>query len=76
MARHLSLSCDRCEKREGPRTEVFSTSVRSSDGQRMKADLCKGCWEALKREFGYQLNDSGHRKSFKVYEDPSDIQLS
>lgn len=73
MARHLSLSCDSCGKKEGPKVEIVPGVTRREDGVRLTVDLCEGCWTKLKKDFGFAQHDGSSRKAFKVYEDVTEI---
>ena len=73
MARHLSLSCDKCGKKEGPKTEIVPASLRREDGVRMTVDLCTACWSTLPKDYGFSEANKPTRKTFTVYDDVSDI---
>lgn len=73
MARHLSLSCDACGKKEGPKVDVTPGVIRREDGIRLVGDLCEGCWTKLKKDFKFVQHEGSSRKKFKVYDDVEDI---
>jgi len=73
VARHLSLSCDSCGKKEGPKVDIIPGVTRREDSARLTVDLCESCWAKLKKEFGFVQHEGTSRKSFKVYEDETNI---
>lgn len=73
MARHLSLSCDACAKKEGPKVTILPSVTRREDGVRLTADLCTACWQKLQKEYGFSEHTKPNRKTFQVFEDTSEI---
>lgn len=65
MARHFSLSCDRCEKTENRLIKIVTGHTRRTDGVKLDVDLCRGCWIELEKEFGFHPNEK-HGKRFQV----------
>lgn len=73
MARHLSMSCDKCGKKEGPKADIVPASLRRQDGIKMTVDLCSPCWTQLQRDYGFAEANKPTRQGFKVYEDVDQI---
>lgn len=73
MARHLSLSCDNCGKKQGPKVDIVPAVTRREDGIRYTVDLCQSCWNKVQDEFGFTEHAKPARNKFKVYEDIDQI---
>ena len=73
MAREMLLTCDKCDRKNGARTEVLSFEGRRSDGLVMTVDLCTVCWRSLEKDYGFRELHRNARRSFTVLDSPADI---
>jgi hypothetical protein len=66
LAKHTTLSCDKCGKAQAARVDIHEVQIRLPDKSKFEVDLCGKCWGSMVKDYAIRETQSRKRNSFTV----------